>query len=1251
MITLDAALAAAQDSQSRKPLCKILSLENVDPIPFDGELLSTGTVNEQYPQARVHSTGRLFVAFMVDNGTTDILRYGYTDADRTYFTYVDFTLTNGRTGGEVTFCEMADSYVGLIWAETYGGTRTVKYRKITVTGVDADPAVTGTILTNNTADFFTGPTVATLADNSYIMVYGVQDGDDHYHLYYRTSSDFLTWAAATEVDLSTLTDANRKANPALLVLSDGDVWLLFDYVETTGPNGEELTNIYYVSSSDKLSTNSTAAALTAYTEYGEVAEHPAAAQSAAGTVYLAFDRLISSLKMDKDSTGWTGAKSVISNMHMDATNQKLYVVSSNTGSGGKVLYCVAKIDVATWSIDKCWTTSSSPPFPEYFSNTGGTWWDSYHGDGHYVPVGHQNGVISVLNGTTDTITTYAFYDFSAYGIAKNVTWTPTASGTMQIAKVWIDAATDRMYVALARTYLYDRCLQIGWIDLTAAGPEYTFTTIVSSVNTIGGSVLGNLLNGSGWMEINPDAGLIIVSMPGFEILSVEGELHIYDLTTGGLWKKYTTTLNPTFPKWGLRRFVWNNGVIVGSFEYENLYGQGDYRGLCIIDTSTDIITYNRPPWASVNDYGFGDICLTDEGEYLIAANGYGITLFDGTSWTLYDNDALPGLTSSDEEDFMNPVVYNPTTRMVIAGHGDAYTSGWSGLVMFSRDGYIRQSNYTIGTEGESSWSWSTIDNLVRGYTDYAASLCFDPDDGSLYAFWTNQTGTELSTKWDKALPSLDLSSYLLRGEAVERSAAIDPTTANWDAGLSFACSHGHLFDTSNGLSLYRTYLAKGRKIQQQFGENIGGTEYWEPARVFTISDDGELDYRRGDYPVIRVEAETPRRRWAQIHIIASEYYQTTPELIISDLLQTYAGIDVADISLGTWDNSATVEYQFVDVSLADAVDLIALHFGYAIRDGATGTIEAVKITDAGTITRTYSDNTKLFKASPRSRFSSFINRWIVQCEERTFTELLMAEELAAELNASHRWNTGEKTYRVNYTQGSKIYRNPRLEVLESVTALAFKLAGGCSETLLDNSHDEADQTLWDTFCEIQVDSPDLTPAFVAALAALVGSFWLPDYAPTTGGPTYPIGKYVALVAIYLALTILGSTGNFHYRVYGQPVVKVRRTVQATADDTDSQVSMGQIITDTYTDAICGSAAEAQAIADYRKMVAMCERKRWSAEMVADLNNEEGDTVSVVHPFSSQAVKVFLTDLKTTYLMPEIGSDDGYFQQTFEGWRI
>ena len=1246
--TLDPIHATAQTSQTRHPLCKILSVENVPAIPFNGEFLSTATPNEQHPAARVHSTGRLVVAFAVDSGATDTLRYGYTDTARTFFTYVDFTLAAGRTCGEVAFCELADGNVGLIWEENYAGTRTIKYRKITAAGHNLTSAVTGTILTNNTADFFTGPCVERMADDSYLMVYGVMDGT-HYHLYRRTSADFVTWAAASEIDTSGLTDENRKANPALIIEAGGDLWLLFDYLESTGPNGEELTNCYYVSSADKLATASAATALTTYASYSEKAEHPAATQKATGEIYFVFNRLMASLKLDNDTTGWTGSSSPISNMHLNTATQKLYVISTNMGAGSKTLNCVVKIDLATWTIDKSWDTTTVPAFPDYFATTSGAWWDSYHGEGDYVPLGHQNGVISVLDGNADTITTYAFNDLSAYGIAQNVTWTPVGSGAMTLQKVWIDAASSKMYVALVRTYLYDVCLQIGWIDLTAPGPSYTFNTIISSVESWfdAQEPMMGFISGNGWMEINATAGYVIVSMESASS-GWKGKLRIYDLTTGGLWKEYTVDSNPSFPYRGLRRGVYNGGLIVGDFGYESLYGQADYRGLCIIDTATDIITYTRPPWASVNDYQLKDISLTDDGEYLIAAGDFGVTLFDGATWTLYSNTTVPGLTTTGENEFENPVIYNPATDMVIAGSGIEYSTHNTGLIMFSRDGYIKQSNYRIGTDG----SWGAISPLVIGFTDYDAAVVVDPEDDGLYGFWTNKSGTELSIKWDKEQPSFDLTDYLVRGTPVERFSTIDPHEGGWDAGLSFQVTHGHLFDASNDASLLRQYLTKGRKVYQQFGDKVSGTEYWETARVFTLSDDGEIVYRRGEYPVMKVEAETPRRRWEQIHIVASEYYQTTPELLIADLLTTYAGIVAGSISLGTWPNSATVEYQFVDVNLAAAINQVAIHFGYTIRIGASEIVEAVKITNAGTVARSYSDNTKLLNATPRNKNSSFINRWTVRCEERTFTELLMAEELAAELNASQRWNTGKKEYRVDYTHGSKIYRNPRLEVVDSVEALAFDLAGSCSETLVDSSHDEADQSLWDTYCVIEVDTPDLTPALIAALSGIVGSYFLPDIVVAWGGGyTIRTGSYMSTLFCFMALNILAATGNFQYRIHGQPVVKVRRTVSATADDATLQVKMGQVIPDqVFDDPLCESPADCQAVADFRKLVGMGERARWFSEMVADLQNEDGDTLSVIHPSSGNAVTVYLTDLTTSYIMPQ-GQTGGGIVQTLEGWRV
>jgi len=749
-----------------------------------------------------------------------------------------------------------------------------------------------------------------------------------------------------------------------------------------------------------------------------------------------------------------------------------------------------------------------------------------------------------------------------------------------------------------------------------------------------------------------------------------GQLCIYDLTTGGLWKEYKYTTDQTFPYRGLRRAVYNGGLIVGDFTYEPLYGQEEYRGLCIIDTATDIISYERPTWATTNDYQLRDITLTDDGCYFITAGSYGMTLFDGTIWTLYDNDNLPGMTTSGVNDFSNPVVYNPTTRMAITGSGQDYADAWSGLTMFSRDGFIKQANYRIGILNGSTWAWSVIAPLVLGFVDYNASLAFDPADEGLYAFWTNRTNTELSTKWDKAFSEFDLGPYLLRRDPVERHSTVDPHTGNWDADLRFGVSHGHLFDSSNSHSLLRKYLLQGRLLKQQFGEEIAGVEYWESAHHFTVSYDGELTYHRGTYPTMQVEAETLRRKWETIHIVASEHfistinYDATPESVITRLLVTYAGLDAGDINLGTswsannWTMSYLMDYQFVDTLLADAIDMVAVHHGYYIRDSIDGKVEAVKISDANTVSRTYADQTKLFNATPLNRNSSMINQWTVRGEERGFTELLMAEEIAGELVASHRWNTGTKVWRVNYSTGDKVYRNPSMEIKDSATGLVFELAGDVTEQLLDNSHDETDETLWDTYCEIEVDSPDLTVALIATLGVLVGSFFLPDAVVTggfifSGGHTIRIGSAVSSIACFVALSILGATANVSYVVHGQPVIRVRRQISATSNDTVFQTKMlGQILADQpFDDPLCVSVPDCQAVADFKKMVGMGERKRWKADMMADLHNEDGDTLSIKHPISGDTTNVFITDLTTIHKMPESPDGDGTFSQSFEGWRL
>jgi hypothetical protein len=1279
MLTLDPVLIAAQSSQSRHPILEILSSSGAAAIPFDGFLLSTSAINEQHPGAIAHSSGRLCIAFAVgpDGSSNYHVRYGYTDTDRTYWTYVDIDAHAPEVLGEITLCERADASVGIIYVSTAAGTTSVKYIALTITGTALLPAVAGTIFTQVSTAFLTGPFVITLADDSYLMVYGLQAAT-HYHLYKRTSADFVTWSAASELSLAGLTDTNKKCNPSLIQLATGDIWLWFDYVEATGPNGEELTNIYLSVSTDNGATWSAPAAKTTYTTYGEVAAHPVAAQKTALTMHLVYDKIMGALKMDDTTSGWlTG--DVVSNISFDTANGKIYVTSVYNQAGGKVLQNVVKIDLATWTIDKCWDETTAPAFDAALCD------GSLHaypymqkGDGDLIPVGTcaiGANFVQLLHGSADTITTYAFEIYAPSSIPKNVDYTPPVLTYMKTVQV--DAAANRLYVSFAEVQTLFTHITIGYIDLTAPGPSYTFTKILDDWPLGVGAAYGNGFNGFDYeFVVLPSDDLIIVTCGDVSYLGVTA---IFTLSTGALYKRYTTADCSTYPRHGLRRVAYKSGILYGAFPYEAGYGEQDKRGICIIDTATDIITFDRPPSAH-DEYGLYAMCWGATNKLLIASYLYGIYAWDPSSraWTLYDNTTVPGM-SGDGNNEAAVIAYDATDDFILAGFSSVSIPGyWTGISVFASSGYMKQATYILGTDA-AGWTWAAAAALVSGYSDSEAAPVVDAA-ATLYAFWANKLLTEYSLKWDKDDASFDLTPYLVRPSDITWKESIVAGSPN---ELSFEVANGHLFDTTNVASLWRTVLEKGRTLTLRAGDTVSGTDYWTAQGTFYVVETDMSGYERGHYPIMRVRAADERVMWDQMQIIASPYYDGNyPEYIIEDLLTRYAGKLAAQISLGTWSSRHLCYMQFLDTSVKDAIEQLCKHFGYAIHVATDGTITAKKISTAAAVDLTYTDQSKLYRLPIKDAYSSFINQVIVKGEERDYIEVLYSEERVAALNASHRWNTGDKSYTVWYSEDrSRTVRNPRLVVLDSVTSLAFRLAGHCGESLSGPSPYNPDQNLRDKYCVITVESPDLSLLFGICIAALLVECLIFDWtAPAvvvpgipvtvahpsgigaTVGPgivlptvTIPWGRVLQTLTLVVALQILGSTGNFAYEVWGQPVGLVRRQCQSKSDAADAndaalQLKLGRTITTTITDPLCYSVAECDRVAAYEMMVIKAQRTPLRAEKVVDLRLEAGDTISHPHPWSNDAIDIYVTDLTRTYHLTDgAGAQEESLKDTIEGW--
>ncbi len=1240
-LSLNPTLATAQNSQSRHPLVEILSQPMVADIPFDGQLLTSETTNEQKPNAITHSTGRLVLAQVF--GTTKI-RYFYTDPARTAFELpVEFTVAG--TLQEVCPCELANGNIGIIYSMVAGdSTRQIRRIIISITGsiVVADALIESYA---SDKEIF-NPFVICLANGTFLLVYGKFD-TPNYTIQKRTCpADFVTWSAESACSIAGLDSAKPRYNPSLLQITTGDIWLWFEYRDDyIAETGKELTNIYYSVSTDNGSTWSAATKLTNYTTFSEIGRHPIAKQKAAGQMHVIFQKEMGALHIDYNSLNWCGGGgSDITNLSFDSANRKLYATSVVSGGGFKYFRCVTKIDVDAWHIDQCWNCGTTPGFNSAYCDGGSAYVGigTIQGGSYLIPVAlvGNNFQTAVLDGEANTITQYSFYDDAEHGLTKNVNWTPLAGFQLPtLHGVWIDFATKRLYLCIPYAYgLLPGKIEIGYIDLTQGGPPYTFYAVVQQ----SGYITAYDVAGVSDFFIEPSVNYAVVSSME-QTWTQNGRLLVFNRLSGEMLKDYNIGSNAGFPKWGLSQCCYYNGKIYGAFPYEAGYGEQDKRGLCIIDLGTDIVTYSRPSWATLNDYKLSQFHVTSDGKLIITTQGYGVTVYNtaDNSWVLHDNDSLPGLTPDAGNTFFS-VSYDGTNGIVFTGL--AYPAGWKGLVAFSLYGLIKQSQYVLGTY-TASWAFGATNQFLEGLMDYEAVIALSPADQSIYAFWTSQSLSELSTKWDREDPGFDLSGYLLMGSEISLKRTIDGTPAS----LTFKVSHAHLFDPHNSLSLWRSYLEKFRKINLRFGEKISGVDYWQQMGVFFITETAvDPGYERPVYSTMSIKAEDRFAMFEFAELITTPFYETYPELIIQDLLIDYAGLEAGDINIPTFDTRAYCYIQWIEQTIKTMIEQLCERFGYYPRIDIDGKVSARKISNSNPINHTYSDLTKLVNFSPDDSFSDWINRVSVKGDGRDWLEVLYGEEPVGSLSGACGWWHKRITVPVWYsTDRSRICRYPRLEVLESVKDGPYFTKDG-EEHIGNEMGNELG-------FYVIINGPDLNELLIAAimiwlifkiLAVILNGI------PWVGGLVSLFLWICETFALYNIMAIMGTQGQYKYNFYARPVGKVRQTFQANANDLVLQMKIGMIVPRMIDDNLCYTIAQCQEVADFELMVVKNQRNRVKILKLAHLQDEDGDTQKINHPITNLPMTIFITDIERVMRLPSSSSsDDGSFLDRIEGWKI
>lgn len=1234
-LALGAELAAAQESQTRHPLIEIVSSQRLADIPFDGQFMTTETFNEYGAATLMHSTGRLIAAYIAYTGITggrSQIKYVYTDTGRTEFTTVTLDLYAYGTSEikAVSICEMTGGNIGMILLVDNKASHLYRiHRRIyTVTGTPVSDAE----IANWSHDIFTSPPcVIAKGANDYLLIYTKYvSADDHYHFFKRTSADFVTWSGESEMAVGGLTDSWRISDPSILKISTGDLYLFFDCREAVGANGEELWNIYYTVSADGGATWGNASKLTAYDSFDEVGKYPRAVQRIADQITLIFNHQFSCLHMDTGTTGWDPESAGVEQIHYDAANGKLYAVG---GSSSSRFRSVIKIDVATWTVEKYWDSGTVPAFNAAFES-------NYLGharhDGCYIAViAKLQEYFAVLDGEANTITHYIFETVG--GLTKNVNWTKLhETPNWGIFGVHIDEENDRIYVAINYGGSYTD-FEVGYISLTDTGPGYDYTRI--GTGNWGSTIIAA---GDSNFLVAPESGYAIIGSY-HDSADWAGAVFVIMLADGSQYKFYKTSTYPDFPLRGLRELHWQNNRLYGGVTYTTYSGEAEKRGLCEIIFATDSIRCIRPSYASVNSYNLGGMVQGSSGNIMwVASQNYGIAQYDMATgvWVLYNNDNVPNLSPNGTYTFWG-LDYDPANDFVFAG---AYWSTiWGGISMFSAYGALNQANYRIGTWGGAAWSWTAAAALVQGYSDYDASAAVETGDtNGLYVFWTNEnmeTG-ELSIKWDKDGSTKDLSDYIISEKEVSIRRSIEGNPAE----LEFSVSHGHLFDPYNLKSLYSMYLKKGRKLTVRWGEKISGVDYWRNAGTFYVAET-KLSFKRGVYTQVDVKAEDERVLWRHHTIMATDYYQSYPEDLIEDLLLDHAGIPAGGMDIAPFDNRIVIEHQWVEQTLDEIINQICDRFGYYLRFDVDNVARCRKIAEDNAVDHAYSDLTKLISYAPDDSYSDFTNRVVVVGQERSFNDVLYPEERVGGISGTCGWWGYRNDFDVCYSDDrSRRCRNPRLVVIETATSIGFRLSGSITESITYEDPNEK-------YCTVTVSAPNLVPVLTMLLIAEFAAHqWDPDpvqVGPSGSGFTIPVGSLLERSLLLLIIMILAAVGNFQYEIWAQPVGKIRRSVQGQADDVSHQTEINAVVMKKLEDPLCYSEADCYEVAAQELMVARLQRKRVTITKIAHLQDEDGDTIRLPHPYSGTGIDIFITGITRRFKK----GDDGYFIDEIEGWVI
>lgn len=1247
-LTLNSNLDTAQDERERQPLINLISTSLTSVIPFQGNLFNSLAESESNPGVIYTDSGILASVNIYDNHIV----YRYSDTDLISFS--ENTVYSSGTVRSNTIVEYPSNGLEVIFIQDTGSTRYIRHMLIDEAGTVLSGPTNITSYSESSV-VINSVNTTRLANGTFLIVFEYYDvSGETYHIYQITTSDFSSFSSAVEITPSGLTTTNAIGNPFVIQEDGGDVTLLVDYTAS-----EALTNIYSSISTDNGSNYGAASNITGYTDPGNQAYSPTLAINSSNQATLAYYLRVGALHLYDDSQSMCasdcGDQGTPSYIHYDSTNNQLLSVHTNVNVGYKTVCFCSVVDCTDFTVDDCYSNTTSPAIPDLFSDSICACINQQNkGAGQYLCYASNNTIKAAgcIDTLTQTVRSYYFRDVDALAVVRNVDWDThqedfdygdedyfydfvTLNGTA------VDDVNGRLYCvlqvegSLGLTYVIMGYFTISE-EVDAATGLYTFHEIYYnnlSENYASDPVLFSTFH------IDVNANLAFIAW-GDGLAAYTGRLLILTLDTGLIVKNYTETNNSGFHYYGAKYLTYYNGHVYASFEYLVDYDQQDRRGMMDIDLATDSIVYVQPSYATVDNYGIYQIVPTGDDRLLVATAGYGVQIYDITTgfWTPYDSDSVQGFTPDGYDNFIS-VSYDAANERVFAGRYRLQSGYPWILLMFSEAGYFRQGQYALGTY-TTNWNFSAINDLTLNLNDYTPSVAYANDE--LWSYWIQEnTDGEQSIVWGREEADINLLNYLTG--TVSLNWAIDRPNQ-----LTFSLTQGHLFDPNNLSSSLSVAVAKGRRVDIQLGENVSNVAYYANQGVFFV-DDLKLSYKIGDHPKIEITCKDISEIWKNATVTTTAHYEElSPEYVASNILEDFGNLDPANIQFGdngTWTGSHVITHQWLDETLYNILEEILDHWGYVLFADVDGNITALEVDLSKAIAHYYSDESTMLSYSPDLSYSDYTNQVVVKGESLDFVEVLYPEELVAAYAGTLGWWGCSETKRLYYSDDEqRVCRNIRLYVIDSPTINIFWTEkGGGSISITD-------EDIEGRWVEITIVAPNLITAFSLAIGVVlaVGASAIGCDGFVSG---WCGGVILALsIAISVLSYILGCICNFSCEIYAQPIGQEKQTMNGVANDINHQAEIGMIVKQEITDPLCYSVASCETVAERELEIVQAQRRRISFEKIAHLQDEIGDIIQIVHPYSLQLINIFITNLTRKYTHPG-GVGFGGLIDTIEGWRV